>query len=78
MAEVTLDLLGRMMEQMLDNQRELLADVRELKSRISDLERQAGRNAATETEHYAAVMGRMDRFDQRIERVERRLTLGDA
>lgn len=78
MADVTLELLGQMMQRSLDMQRELAADVRELKSRMTDIERGLGRNAASESEHYASVMGRMDRVDDRIDRVERRLNIGDA
>ncbi|MBF0168661.1 MAG: hypothetical protein HQL45_13625 [Alphaproteobacteria bacterium] len=78
MVDVTLELLGQMMQRSLDMQRELSADVRELKSRMTDIERGLGRNAASETEHYASVMGRMDRVDDRIDRVERRLDIGDA
>ncbi|MBF0355899.1 MAG: hypothetical protein HQL43_11750 [Alphaproteobacteria bacterium] len=78
MVDVTLELLGQMMQRSLDMQRELAADVRELKSRMTDIERGLGRNAASETEHYASVMGRMDRVDDRIDRVERRRNIGDA
>jgi hypothetical protein len=46
-----------MMQRSLDMQRELSADVRELKSRMADIDRQLGRNAASETGHYASVMG---------------------
>ena len=56
----------------------LRADVTELKQRMSDVERQLGRNAASEMEHYASVMGRMDRTDNRIERIERRVDIADA
>jgi len=52
--------------------------VTELKQRMSDVERQLGRNAASEMEHYASVMGRMDRTDNRIERIERRVDIADA
>lgn len=78
MAEVTLDMLGQMVQRALDALRELSADVRELKSRMTDVERQLGRSAAAENEHYASVMGRMDRVEDRIDRVERRLNVGDA
>lgn len=49
----------------------------ELKARITDVERQLGRNAAAGTKHYASVMGRMDRMDERIDRVEQRLNILD-
>ena len=59
----------------------LRADVTELKQRTRDVERQLGRNAASEMEHYASIMGRMgrmDRTDGRIERIERRVDISDA
>ena len=63
MAEPNLEMLMAMMQRTLDSQREAA---------------QIGSNAASEMEHYASVMGRMDRFDDRLGRVERRLELGDA
>lgn len=78
MADETLETVGQMVQRSLDVLRELSADVRELKSRMTDVERQLGRNAATESEHYASVMGRMDRVEDRIDRVEARLNIGDA
>ena len=56
----------------------LRADVAELKQRMSDVERQLGRNAASEMEHYASVMGRLDRMESRIERIERRVDIAEA
>lgn len=78
MADETLETVGQMVQRSLDVLRELSADVRELKSRMTDVERQLGRNAAAESEHYASVMGRMDRVEDRIDRVEARLNIGDA
>lgn len=76
MGDVTLDMLGQMAQRSLDLLlRDLSDDVRELKARVTDVERQLGRNAAAETEHYASVMGRMDRMDERIDRVEKRLNI---
>lgn len=75
MDDVTLDMLGQRTQRSLDLLRDLSADVRELKARVTDVERQLGRNAAAETEHYASVMGRMDRMDERIDRVEQRLNI---
>lgn len=77
MGDVTLEMLGQMAQRSLDLLRELAADVRELKNRVTDMERQLGRNAAAEIEHYASVMGRMDRMDEGIDRVEQRLNIRD-
>ncbi len=78
MVEPTLEMLMAMMQRTLDAQREASADIRDMKLRLTGIERQLGSNAASESEHYASVMGRMDRFDDRLGRVERRLELGDA
>lgn len=78
MAEPNLEMLMAMMQRTLDIQRETAADIRDMKLRLTGIERQLGSNAASEMEHYASVMGRMDRFDDRLGRVERRLELGDA
>jgi hypothetical protein len=78
MAEPTLEMLMAMMQRTLDTQREAAADIRDMKMRLTSIERQLGSTAASEMEHYASVMGRMDRFDDRLGRVERRLELGDA
>ena len=43
----------------------ILAEVKDLKLRMTSLERLVGSNGTSEMEHYASVMGRMDRFDDR-------------
>ena len=78
MADVSLEMLLAMTQRVLDSQRDVAAELRELKARMTDVERQLGRNGAAEIEHFASVMGRMDRFDERLGRVERRLDLSDA
>lgn len=78
MAGPTLEMLMLMAQRTLDTQREAAADIRDMKLRLTNIERQLGSNAASESEHYASVMGRMDRFDDRLGRVERRLEIGDA
>jgi hypothetical protein len=78
MAEPTLEMLMAMMQRTLDTQRETAGDIRDMKLRLTSIERQLGSNAASESEHYASVMGRMDRFDDRLGRVARRLEIGDA
>ncbi len=72
------DLTLRYLRRIDENIGLLRADVSELKQRMSDVERQLGRNAASEMEHYASVMGRMDRLENRIERIERRVDISDA
>jgi DNA anti-recombination protein RmuC len=46
---------------------QLGADVREIKNRLGILESQ-----------YASISSRHDRLDERVERIERRLSLSDA
>jgi hypothetical protein len=55
--------------------REDMADVRR---RMTTLETQIGSFIATEQSHYAQAMLRMDRFGDRLERIEKRLDLSDA
>jgi hypothetical protein len=57
---------------------EIKADMREVKQRLTTLEIQIGSLAATEQSHYAQTMLRMDRYDGRLDRIERRLGLTDA
>ena len=78
MAEPSLEMLMTIMQRTLDSQRETAADIRDMKSRLTSIERQLGSNAASASEHYASVIGRMDRSDDRLSRVERRLELSNA
>jgi hypothetical protein len=51
-----------------------LADaLRELKQRVGTVEIVTGNLAAVEASHYASLAGRLDRRDDRMERIERRL-----
>ncbi len=72
------NLILRFVRRIDENVVNLRVDVQALKQRTSDVERQLGRNAASEMEHYASVMGRMDRMDSRVERIERRVDITDA
>ena len=74
MAEVTLEFIGRQLERLLEGQRRLEAtaddireDMREVKGRLTALEAQ-----------YASLSFRVDRIDQRLQRVDRRLDLREA
>ena len=56
----------------------LAADTRDVKSRLSTVERQIGQAASNEQSHYATVMDRFDRLETRLERLERRMDLIEA
>ena len=56
----------------------LVADMRDLKSRLSTVERQIGQAASTEQSHYATVMDRFDRVETCLKRLERRMDLIEA
>ena len=73
-----MEMLMEMMQQVLDAQRETASDIREVKQRLSSIERQLSNNAASKFQHYASVIGRMDRFDDRLGRVEQRIEIGNA
>ncbi len=73
MAELNLELLMQMVQKVLDNQREMREDMREIKSRLGRLESDvAGLHG-----FLAEQSIRLDRFGDRLERVERRLELRD-
>ncbi len=73
MAELNLELLRQMVQKVLDNQREMREDMREIKSRLGRLESDvAGLHG-----FLAEQSIRLDRFGDRLERVERRLELRD-
>jgi hypothetical protein len=55
----------------------LSADVGEVRQRLTTLEIQVGGQAATEQSHYGQTMLRLDRFGERLDRIERRLDLAD-
>ncbi len=55
-----------------------LADaLRELKHRVGNPDIVTGNLAVVETSHYASLAGRLDRLDDRVDRIERRLGLID-
>ena len=73
-ANVTLVFLGR-----LDGKLDALRDdVRELNERMTTLEIQVTNLAAIEGSHYASLAGRMDRNNDRLDRIERRLDIVPA
>jgi archaellum component FlaC len=56
----------------------LREDVRDLKHRVTAVERGLANFAAAEADHYASLASRMDRLEDRMEHVERRLGLIEA
>lgn len=50
---------------------ESIADVTEVRQRMTILEMQVGHLVAAEASHYAALITRLDRFDLRFDRLER-------
>jgi hypothetical protein len=71
LADVTLEMLGMQLQQVQESQRRdgakldrLLDDMREVKGRLGILESQ-----------YASLSNPLDRIDERVERIERRLDL---
>ena len=49
----------------------LIADVRDLKHRMTAVEIQLGQLTATESSHYASTALRLDRIEVRLDRLER-------
>ena len=74
MPEASLDLLMQMVQEVLDVQRESREDIHEIKTRLGRLE------SAVPILHVflAEQSVRLDRFSDRLERVERRLEFADA
>jgi hypothetical protein len=71
LAEVTLEMIGMLLQQVQEGQRRdgakldrLLEDMREVKGRLGILE-----------SRYASLSNRLDRMDDRVGRIERRLDL---
>jgi hypothetical protein len=74
MPEASLDLLMQMVQKVLDAQRESREDIREIKTRLGRLES----DVASLHVFLAEQSVRLDRFSDRLERVERRLDIADA
>ena len=53
-------------------------DMRDVKHRLTTLEIQVTHLASTESSHYAGLAIRMDRTDDRLDRIERRLDIVPA
>ena len=56
----------------------LREDMRDVKHRLTTLEIQVTHLASTEASHYAGLAVRMDRTDDRLDRIERRLDIVPA
>jgi hypothetical protein len=56
----------------------LREDVRDVKHRLTTLEIQVTNLAPIESSHYAGLATRMDRTDDRLDRIERRLEISAA
>lgn len=74
MPEASLELLVQMVQKVLDAQRESREDIREIKTRLGRLES----DIASLHVFLAERSVRLDRFGDRLERVERRLEIADA
>ena len=57
---------------------DLRGDVGDMKHRMTALEIQVAHQVSTEASHYASLATRLDRFGDRLERIERRLDLVEA
>ena len=81
MAEVTIELLGQMVQRVLDNQHDHSAQFTDLTSRVSQLEQSVAglhRDNGLAVENTALLASRVDRLTDKLERIERRLDIGDA
>ncbi len=67
--------MPRRMDEKLDR---ALAELADIKPRLTSVERQVGQFRGDEQGHYAAVVGRLDLVETRLDRIERRLDLADA
>ena len=76
MAEV-LDYLREQFDRLKPKLDRLTADLGEIRQRLTTLEIQGGGFVATEQSHYGQTMLRLDRFGDRLDRIERRLDLAD-
>jgi phage shock protein A len=54
---------------------DVLGDVRELKTRVTNVEQQLASLSATMAGNYVSTSSRFDRLEMRVERIERRLEL---
>ena len=75
MVEPSLKPLQVMMQRMLDKMSAFEFDIREMKHRMSTVEKQSGAFVSSEQSHYATVTARMGQTEARLERIERRLDL---
>ena len=78
MPAITLEMLGQLVQRVLDNQRGHDDKLKEVVSRLSQLEHSNAslhRDYAVNAENVALINERLDRMNDRIERIERRLEL---
>jgi polyhydroxyalkanoate synthesis regulator phasin len=74
MTSETEDLVLELLRRVRASQERMELDVADLKARLSAVEQPLGQQQI----QLAALNGRMDRFDERLSRIERRLDLTDA
>ena len=74
MVEVSLEMIQAMVQRVLDGQSLLREDVNDVKRRLSSLEMSVAQIHAD----FAGQSMRIDRLETRLERIDRRLNLGDA
>jgi len=74
MPEPSMERLMQMIHRVLDSQRETREDIREMKTRLGRLESEV----ANLHGFLAEQLIRLDRFSDRLERVERRLEIADG
>ncbi|HIJ64053.1 MAG TPA: hypothetical protein HPQ04_15280 [Rhodospirillaceae bacterium] len=78
MAAVTLEMLGQMVQRVLDKQREHDGKFADLVTRLSQVEMAISglhRDGTMQAENTAILHARIDRMNDRLERIERRLDL---
>ncbi len=73
-ARQALMLLKRLGEKFLG----LKDDIREVKARMSMIERKVSNHDSYHGDHFGIITARLDRFDERLERIEQRLDLVES
>lgn len=74
MADVSLEMIQTMVQRVLDGQSQLREDMGDVKRRLTSLEMSVAQIHAD----FAGQSMRIDRLEGRLERIGRRLDLGDA
>jgi hypothetical protein len=81
MAEASLELLQAMVQRVLGNQEVHTAELREIRERVSHVERGLigiRRDLVGDAEVMSSLQGQISRLDDRMVRVEQRLELGEG